>query len=60
LIEKWIVELLKVCPINILARDNRCLSLAQDHGGVEILMELSPKSSFQILCLLILIYILLA
>jgi hypothetical protein len=39
LIEKWIVELFKVCPINVLARDNRCLSLAQDHGGVEVLME---------------------
>ncbi|PUZ46303.1 hypothetical protein GQ55_7G052900 [Panicum hallii var. hallii] len=60
LIEKWIVELLKVCPINVLARDNRCLSLAQDHGGVEVLMELASKSSFQIFCLLILIHILLA
>ncbi|PUZ60476.1 hypothetical protein GQ55_4G130600 [Panicum hallii var. hallii] len=55
LIEKWIVELLKV-----LARDNRCLSLAQDHGGVEVLMELAPKSSFQIFYLLILIHVLLA
>jgi hypothetical protein len=60
LIEEWIVELLKVCPIHILARDNWSLALAHDYKGVEILMELTPKSSFQVFCLLIFIHVLLA
>jgi hypothetical protein len=54
------VELLKVCPIHILARNNWSLALAQDYRGVEILMQLTPKSSFQIFYLLIFIHVLLA
>jgi hypothetical protein len=59
LIEEWIIHLLKISPINILARDNRSFALAHDNRGVEILMQLTPKSPFQILSLLILVYILL-
>jgi hypothetical protein len=59
LIEEWIVELLKVCPIDILARDNWSLALAHDYRGVEILMQLTPKSSFQVFCLLIFMHIVL-
>jgi hypothetical protein len=60
LVEEWIVELLKVCPIHILVRNNWSLTLAHDGRGVEILMQLTPKSSFQVFCLLILIHVLLA
>jgi hypothetical protein len=56
-IEEWIIESLKVSPIHILARDNWCLALAQNHRGIEILMQLTTKPSFQIFCLLILIHI---
>jgi hypothetical protein len=59
LIEKWIIHLLKISPVNILARDNRSFALAHNNRGVEILMQLTPKSPFQVLGLLILVHILL-
>jgi hypothetical protein len=69
LIEEWVVHPLKICPVNILARDNRSLALARDNRslalahdnrGVEILMQLTPKSPFQVFGLLILLHVLLA
>jgi hypothetical protein len=59
LIEKWVIHLLKIGPINILARDNRSFALAHNNRGVEILMQLTLKSPFQIFSLLILVNILL-
>jgi hypothetical protein len=60
LIEEWVIHLLKICLVNILARDNRSLALAHDNRGVEILMQLTPKSPFQVFRLLILVHVLLA
>jgi hypothetical protein len=60
LIKEWIIHPLKIIPINILARNNGSFALAHDNGGVEILMQLTPKSPFQIFSLLILVNILLA
>jgi hypothetical protein len=60
LIEEWVIDPLKICLVNILARDNRSLALAHDNRGVEILMQLTPKSPFQVFGLLILVHVLLA
>jgi hypothetical protein len=52
-IEERVIESLKVSPIHKFAGDNWCLALAQNHRGIEILMQVTPKSSFQVFSLLI-------
>jgi hypothetical protein len=60
LIEEWVIHPLKIFPINILARNHGSFALAHDNRGVEILMQLTPKSPFQVFSLLILVNVLLA